>query len=80
MAGCTPSLCSRTFTVGQYRYCPCIFRMGRPWTTDLLSASSRRVESNYMYRDVHSDCNEKLQQRFYDDCWLKKSTLRLAIR
>ncbi|KYQ58231.1 hypothetical protein ALC60_02651 [Trachymyrmex zeteki] len=23
MAGCTPSLCSRTFTVGQYRYCPC---------------------------------------------------------
>ncbi|KYN17716.1 hypothetical protein ALC57_10085 [Trachymyrmex cornetzi] len=56
MAGCTPSLCSRTFTVGQYRYCPCIFRRGR---------------------DVHSDCNEQLQQRFYNDCCsVEKNSLR----
>jgi len=28
MAGCTPSLCSRTFTVGEYRRCPYVFRRG----------------------------------------------------
>lgn len=36
-----------------------------------------RVESNCVYRDVHNDCNEKLQRRFYSDCCsVEKNLLR----
>lgn len=77
MAGCTPSLCSRTFTVGQYRHCPCIFRRGE--TTDDRPVERVVVSSeNCVYGDVYSKCNdEKLQRRFYDDCCsIEKNSFR----